>query len=994
MKQLQRVKTPLALAMSCIFATTAFGLQAQQATTAEEEKVVKEEETERISVVGSRIRSGGFDNAAPVSVINADMAIGQGIGNLGELLRSSTLAAGSNQVTAASSTAFVTAGGTGSETLSLRGLGANRTLVLLNGRRAGPAGTRGQVSSFDMNVLPIEAIDRVEILKDGASSLYGSDAVAGVVNIITKKGDESSINVNMNQPFESGGETMSANATYGRTIDEGSFRFLVDYKLDKELAKGQRDFYNCGERYVFNPTTGERADNIDPRTNKYHCSDLPWGHVWIYDYQGEGGNVRPGTKAQYDYDGNLGQFIPGFNPDPNNPGHMVAPPGWFPVAYDNKSDSVFNSDHPFQDLESLVPETETITAYAQGDIALNDDINLYGEALLNRRVTNTNGYRQFWGYVYNETFFGGNPLATGWKGDQWFSPTPITDHSGSEITVDYRRVVIGANGSLGEWYWDVAYQNSHSDGDYTNKLIYKDSVDISSFISPDYVAGSCVGSTTSKRGAACVDVPWLDPQFLAGNMSQQVKDFLFGEETGNTVYKQQSLEGFITGDILDLPGGPLSSAFGFSVQRDSLVDTPGAVTLAKNTWGASAAGITQGKDNSHAVFSEFQVPVLSDLTMVKALDLTASARYTDVDSYGSDTTYKLGFNWELVDGFRIRASRGTSFRSPALYELYLNAQTSFAGQRTVDPCIRWGEALANGTITQTLADNCAADGLPATFTGGASSATIISGGGAGVLKAETSVSETYGFVWTPDFINFSVSADYFDIEIDQEVTELTGAQIVRQCYLSSNFATEPLCNQFDRSSIDQRIEEIRSGFLNIASQRNRGVDIEMAYDLDTEYGAYSFSYEHTIQLQATRRLFATSPEDSYVGDFGRPKHVSNFRIGWMKDDWSANYTVRFVDSVDEYEEYGNGTYRDTATIRGQQVRLVLDADDTFYHSVSVTNKMPSTGITATLGVANLFDQEPPRVSSLGGVTREGNAAFYSMYDSYGRRVFLNLSYQF
>ncbi|MFN6971672.1 MAG: hypothetical protein ACK4NN_12455, partial [Rheinheimera sp.] len=98
MKQLQRVKTPLALAMSCIFATTAFGLQAQQATTAEEEKVVKEEETERISVVGSRIRSGGFDNAAPVQVINADVAVGQGIGNLGELLRSSTLAAGSDQV--------------------------------------------------------------------------------------------------------------------------------------------------------------------------------------------------------------------------------------------------------------------------------------------------------------------------------------------------------------------------------------------------------------------------------------------------------------------------------------------------------------------------------------------------------------------------------------------------------------------------------------------------------------------------------------------------------------------------------------------------------------------------------------------------------------------------------------------------------------------------------------------------------------------------------
>lgn len=989
MKQNLRVKTPLALAMSCFFATTAFGLQAQQTTS--EDKAAKEEEPERISVIGSRIRSGGFDNATPVQVINADVAIGQGIGNLGELLRSSTLAAGSNQVTSASSTAFVEGGGTGAETLSLRGLGANRTLVLLNGRRAGPAGTRGEVASFDMNVLPIEAIERVEILKDGASSLYGSDAVAGVVNIITKKGDDASFNVNMNQPLEEGGETMSANATYGKTIDNGSFRMLVDYKLDKELAKGQRDFYNCGERYVFDPETGERADNIDPRTGKYHCSDLPWGHVWIYDYQDEGGNIRPGTKAQFDYDGNLGQFIPGFNPDPNNPGHMVAPAGWFPVAYDNASDSVFNSDHPFQDLESLIPKKETFTAYAQGDYSLSDDSTLYGEALLNRRVTTTNGYRQFWSYIYNENFFGGNPLATGWRGDQWFSPTPITDHSGSEITVDYRRFVVGANGTIGDWFWDVAYQNSHSDGDYNTKLIYQDSVDISSFTSSDYISGSCVGAVTSVRGAACVDVPWLDPQFLAGNMSQQVKDFLFGDETGNTIYKQQSLEGFITGDLMDLPGGPLSSAFGFALQRDELKDTPGPVTLAKNVWGASAAGITAGKDNSKAVFTEFQIPVLNDLTLIEALDVTASARYTDVDSYGSDTTYKLGFNWMLGEGFRIRGSRGTSFRSPALFELYLNEQTSFLGQRTVDPCIRWGTITDQGS---NIPKNCAAAGIPSNYAGGASSATVISSGGAGNLKAETSVSETYGFVWTPDFVNFSLSADYFDIAIDSEVTELTGAQVTFGCYGSDNFATEPLCGLFNRSAIDQRIETIRSGFRNIATQHNRGVDIEAAYQLDTDNGSYSVSYEHTIQLEATRQLFANSVPESYVGDFGRPKHVSNLRLGWEKNDWSANYTIRYVGGVSEHEEYGNGTYRDTTTIRGQTVRLVLAADGVMYHSASVTKKMEDIGLTATLGMANLFDEEPPKVSYTGGVTREGNAAFYSMYDQLGRRVFLNLSYEF
>jgi iron complex outermembrane receptor protein len=978
----QRVKTRLALAMGCLFATTAFGLQAQQEVT-EEDKVKKEEEAERISVVGSRIRTGGFDNAAPVSVINAEAALSQGIGNLGELLRSSTVAAGSNQVTSASSTAFVESGGTGAETLSLRGLGANRTLVLLNGRRAGPAGTRGEVSAFDMNVLPIEAIDRVEILKDGASSLYGSDAVAGVVNIITKKGDDSSINFNTSQPFDEGGETMSGNATFGRSTENGSFRLLADYKLDKELAKGQRDFYSCGERYIFDPATGERADNIDPRTGNYHCNDLPWGQVWIYDYQDEGGNVRPGTKMQYDYDGNLGQHIPGLAVDPTNPGYMVAPAGWFPVGYDNASDSVLNADHPFQDLESLIPRKETITLYGQGDYSLTDDVTVYGEALLNRRETNTNGYRQFWTYTYNETFFGTNPTSEGWSGDQWLSPTPITDHSGSDITVDYRRFVVGANGNLGDWFWDISYQDSHSDGEYTTAIIYEDAVAVSEF-----ATGSCVGETTAVRGVACIDVPWLDPQFLAGNIEQQYKDFLFGFDTGNTVYKQRSLEGFITGDVMDLPAGPIGSAFGFSYQRDSLNDTPGENTLARNVWGASAAGITKGKDNSKAVYTEFQIPVLSDLTMVESLDVITSARYTDVASYGNDTTYKLGLNWALGEGVRLRASKGTSFRSPALYELYLNDQTSFVGQRTVDPCIRWGD---EGVDTQ-VKTNCAADGIPADFAGGASSATVISGGGAGKLKAETSVSKTYGVVWTPDFINFSASVDYFDIEIDSEVTELTAGQITFECYSSPNFANEPLCDQFDRSTVDQRIETVRSGFLNIASQRNRGIDIETAYDKDTEYGTFTASYEHTIQLEASRVLFANSDPEDFTGYVGRPKHVGNFKLSWEKNDWTVDYSARYVGAG---ENYGEDIPR-TALVRGREVRLVLESDAAIYHSVSVTNSLKDYGLTTTLGVANLLDEEPPRVSDRGDpdMRREGNSAFYSQYDSLGRRVFLNLSYQF
>jgi iron complex outermembrane recepter protein len=981
-------KRPLVHAIGCILATSSFGVMAQET---ENEAPEAEEQQERIVITGSRIRNDGFDRALPVDVISADSAVDQGIGDIGELLRNSTVAAGSPQVTAATSTAFVQAGGQGTETLSLRGLGANRTLVLLNGRRAGPAGTRGEVSAFDLNVLPLSVIDRVEILKDGASSLYGSDAVAGVVNIITKKGDGGNVDVSYSQPQDDGGELFRINGTYGAAFDRGSFRITADYKKQSELRKGDRDYFKCGERYIFDPNSGERVDPIDPRTGDYHCNDLLWGHVWIYDYQGEGGNVPAGAKAQYDYDGDLGQYIPGFAQDPDNPDFMVTPPGWFPVAYDRASDGVANADHPFQDRESHVPETDITTVFAQGDYDLTDTTSMYAEALMSRRTTKSNSYRQYWSYLYNEDFFAGSSLSEGWTGAQWLSPTPITDHSGTEVDIDYQRFVLGMTGDIGNWYWDLSYQYSRSEGDYTNKLIFDDA------ITPyNFGTGSCEGTVTPVRGVPCVDVPWLDPEFLAGNVSPEIRAFLFGEETGKTIYKQSTLEGFISGDLFEMPAGPVGVAVGAQYQKDEIEDVPGEHTLAGNIWGASTAGITAGDDSSTAVFGEAQIPLLRDASMAKMLDLTVSARYTDVDSYGSDTTYKVGLNWEIVNGFRIRASQGTSFRSPALFELYLADQRSFAGQRSVDPCINWEQNLADGSISEQTAQNCAADGIAPDFAGGAISADVLTGGGAGVLEAETSEATTIGFVWQPEFADLSLSVDYFDFLIEDEVTQLGASTIVRECYDSDNFATEPLCNQFDRNATDGRIELIRDSFINVATQSNKGYDVNITYRTDTDYGQLILSTQHTFQTESEERLFEDSDIEDTNGEFGNPKHVGNFNAILQRDDWTFNWNVRYIGEVSNYLSYGNDEEeRFDATYRGEEVRVVLDADAVFYHAFSV-NKEFDEGLSATFGVANAFDQKPPRVTTLnlGELNTSGNSAFYSQYDWLGRRFFLNLSYDF
>jgi len=163
---------------------------------------------ESIVVIGSRIRTvTPFNSPDPITVIDPALSAKEGKTDIAEILQSSPIAAGSTQITSAISSNFVTNGGPGAQTIDLRGLGANRTLVLLNGRRAGPAGTRGGVSSFDLNVLPAAIASSVQILKTGASSVYGSDAIAGVVNIMTKTDtDGVELNANVSVPFDSGGE--------------------------------------------------------------------------------------------------------------------------------------------------------------------------------------------------------------------------------------------------------------------------------------------------------------------------------------------------------------------------------------------------------------------------------------------------------------------------------------------------------------------------------------------------------------------------------------------------------------------------------------------------------------------------------------------------------------------------------------------------------------------------------------------------------------------
>lgn len=989
-----------------LLAAPAFAQDAQPAPQ-DDQEAEEAAELGDVIVTGSRIPQNEFTSPSPIQVLTSERAEQRGLSDTAQLLQSSTLAAGSPQVNSTISSAFVTDGGPGSSTISLRGLGANRTLVLLNGRRAGPAGTRGGVSAFDLNVIPQSAINRIDVLKDGASSIYGSDAVAGVVNLITERArDGGEMAAFASMPFEEGGEQYNVSGSFGTTFDRGYINISADYYLQEKLAAGDRDYLNCRNQYVFEPGTRIRADRIDPRTGQPTCNDLAWGQVYVYgpDFSGRAG------RFQFDYDGDLGQYIP---PTNGSPAYPVAPAGFYLVNYDIPSRAVTNNLHPFALEESIIPETERFTLFVDGAFDLGGGVEAYAELLLNRRESRTDSYRQFWNYTLTSDFLdfyygpgaGGDPV-TGFTGLNILSATPVTDHFDQSQTVDYARVVLGLRGDLSGgfldgWKWDLFGQFSRSDGEYTSDVILNDAVDSTSF-----KTSTCVGTNLPISGRPCIDMDFTDPRVLRGDLTAEERAFLFDTETGSTIYEQAYLEGSLAGNLLELPAGPLGLAVGFHIRRDEIVDTPGDVTLADNSWGLSGAGITEGTERTNEIYAEVAVPLLKDMPYVQSLDLSLSGRYTDTKTSGGASTYKVGLNWAVSDAIRIRATHGTSFRAPALFELYLADQTSFVNQRNVDPCLNLDQRVADDTleVTDPLYVNCTSaagpgGGVAGDFTGGVSSAEVVTGGGLGVLEPETSKATVIGLVLTPPDSNLSLAIDYFQIRIEDQVDVLGAGGILQACYLSENFPTDPICSQFDRDPLlDGSITQIRDSFLNIAEQNNRGLDFTARWFHDFDWGTLTLDTQTTWTLESNQSTFADFGTD-FLGDIGSPELVGNINATVSRGPWTVFWGYDWIGNQDARPDRIRNGQSLFSTIDGRRTELKAYAELTGFHSLSLSYESEgggwAGGWTLAAGVANLFDELPPAASAA-AVGTQGNSILSSQYTEgyYGRRAFVRVSKSF
>ena len=925
-----------------------------------------EKDSDRVVVTGSRIARDAFTSTAPIQIITSEQSTLEGLVDTGEILQGSTMASGSVQLNNQFG-GFVVEGGPGINSVSLRGLGAQRSLVLLNGKRPGPAGVRGQVGAFDLNVIPDAIINRVEILKDGASSIYGSDAVAGVANIITRSSvDRPELTAQYNATEQGGGNTLQINGAWGTDIPGGTLMLAAEYESRDPLLNRDRKYLSCSQDLVYDPVTGQRLD----RRNRSINPGAPCRNTQvnlIFDLF---------TNALYipSPDGITEGPIPGYRLRRNTTyANSTAP--YYEDVWDG---DIYQNAHAIAGVDRL-------SLYGKAEVSLGD-IDWKTEALYTRREYDEEGWRQFFPTIGGSAFYN-DPT-----GPTWESPFGAVSAvqvvalfpARQDVDIDYYYATTGFEGGFGNlpvlsnfsWTLDASY--SHSEGKYAGLEILKDT------------AGDAGTLTTQGFYRAPAYNPF-DPAFLSGHPSAAVLDLLTETDTGTTTYDQTTVTGVISGDLLDLPAGPLGMAVGAEWRHFELDDTPGQGSQDNIYWGTSTADPTRGDDTVSEIFAEFNVPVLRGLPLIEDFTVEASARAFNYDSYGSDSVWKAGFNWQVIPSVRIRGTQGTSYRAPALFELFLNDQTSFLGQTLIDPCIRWEDST-----NENLRANCAAENIPGNYAGAGSDATISQGGGAGRLQAETSEARTLGLIWTPDFLDLSIAIDYFDIVIEDQVVTLGARTILGGCY-SAPVYPNAFCDLFERNASNHptshfTITSVTDNYLNANQQATHGIDITMRYEHEFDFGNLVVDLDATHTMEDVNLLFDANQSSGFAtndfnGTIGDPEWVANASIQLRQGDFTYSWFVDYIGPTDN-SPFANELF----AYNGRTGKRILTTDDWLSHDASV--RWRGDNLTITGGISNVFNAPPPAVST-GSTQRLGTAPLVgTQYDLRGRTFFVRLGYEF
>ncbi len=837
--------------------------------------------TEEVVVTGSRLKVSNATSENPVTVVTAAEIAKSSAQTIEDVLQKLP-SIGTSGIYGVTNN-----GGDGASCTDIRNLGIARTLVLVNGRRFVHTGSFG-FDCVDLNNIPLALVESIEVLKDGASAVYGADAVAGVVNIKLKKNfSGTEIHVNGSIATEAGDDrTGNISGTTGANFDRGNVTLSVDYENQAPVFQKDRSWAV--------PVQGN--NNVGSPSKL--ASGIPPNGILFDDSNSKGSFLPDGAE----FFPKTGKFVP------------------FTGAGNQRFD--FGQDQYL----SQALERESFAGTGRYDF--NDNITGFVETYFTHKTTEAS--------LAPQPVTGGLTAAVP---DAWvipagnpylsalFGPTqgPVDLNKrvaefGNRVSgssSDTFQINTGLEGSLGYgWDYETFFQYGESDNVLTNtnevnfakleqEVGFKATPPDADTVDP--TTSGVYDPSVCNAAAGCV----LINPFGPGSISQAGVDYARFNEKATSTFTLRTFGGSLSNNTLyDLPYGPLGLEIGAEHRRefgeynpDNLVSS--GVTL------ENAQQSTKGAFSVTELYGELKIPILANLPFAKDLHINLGGRFYDYNTFGAGQTWKAGFNYTPFDGIRFRGNIGDAFRQPSVQELFGGQALSF--NTAIDPCVASYEKNQYGSKAGIAAARCASQGIDVnTFSQNGNTQVQTITGGNPNLTPETARTETIGTVIEPPFIpRLSFTADYWRTKIENSIGSVDTQDILDGCYTGSS---PSFCSLINPRVAQQQLGTVVGTEQNLGVTKTDGMDLGLNYTYLLPSGYGSLTLTSDMQLLFDYE-FQNLPNGPFIGqagllvpappgNFAYPRQRDNTTLTWNYGDFSFSYEMRYISGRGELPDRG------------------------------------------------------------------------------------------
>jgi iron complex outermembrane recepter protein len=885
-----------------------------------------------IIVTGSRIARPKDEATGPITVVEpADLARIPGL-SIGEILQSLPLQNGATMNTNVNVAGDGSVRGDGSTRLNLRGLGAERTLVLLNGRRFVFGGLGGD-ASVDLNAIPLAMIDRVEISASGASAIYGADAVAGVVNIVTRR-DYSGIDVGGDYRVTERGDGVvrTAHALAGFDIDRGNVMIGVEFAEQDAVSESARGYSSHVESLLQNGSVVDTGTIFTPDADIF----IPPGNSL----------GLPGNNFYTRVPGSSGQSVANYR------------------LFDSLSDQVNYA--PYGDLQT---PTRRGSLWLMAQKNLTDSVEWFAEGLEHAGTSQ----QVFLPVSYTNFFTGAAP--TDPSGDQVIPANNFYNPFGIDVPGIFRlmgedgrevlhqdsttqRALMGLRGDIGGWHWEgsLTWARSETRDMQSNQIL---AGRIRQAVGPSGrdLNGSIVCGTPDPATGIVPSaniIPGCVPLDLfggAGSITHDQVDYIDADVT-NRGHNQQLLGDIaLSGAAGRLPAGTVKWAFGFEYRRESAGVTLDPLSAQGIIGDGGGQAVNAAAFAASEIHAEAEVPLLGDLIGVRALVASLGARYSHFSTFGDTMPLQAGLRWNVARALTFRGGYAEAFRAPSTLDLF---ETQMQGVGAApDPC--------GNDPTPAQSRNCLAAGVPGgSYTQSNTALHRLLSGGNPQLAPETGATWTAGMLldWK-EIYGVQASLDFWHIQLNHAIGAVDDMTILNEC---ADSGSPDACRLITRLP-DGSVAAVDTRTANFARYTVRGVDLGLSASHSLGNGKLNVHLAATHLGAFDITHFQNGESSDVAGNYDMntgvswPRWRAQSALDWTHGPWGISYSAQYTNSFRECGDK-NPFFLDVPFFTPQDCRSV---ESRVFHDVAASYRF-AHGVTVTAAVENLLDTDPPRIN--------------------------------